>query len=798
MFRNYLLVTFRNLLKNKVFTLINIIGLGIALSVCIVAFFNHMFNYEFDRNHENFKEIYRITCFRDMQGREQEYGRVPSTLGLLIKKDIPGILKASRLHRSGSMVKMGDDLFPAQISFVDPEFLEIFTFHSIYGDTKSVPGTGNVLISETMAKTLFGEEYPVGKSISLVNDQNKEFPFTVSAVFRDLPENCSFRIDILSHYETFLSMWGANDADWKLWTTALFIQVQEKSRIPFIAGSLKDYLPVQNKAREDFRINRFALVPLREVGSNSRNIWSSGLFPSLHPAALIAPSVMAIFILLLACFNFANTSFAVFSKRLKEIGLRKSFGGQRSQLVTQFMFETMIICILALFVGIAFASVLVPAYSNLWAYMSIKLSFSQYGMFWVFLLLLLLSTGFLAGVYPALHISSFNPVYVLRGTNIFTSSGKLSSVLLTLQFSISVMAVVMGIVFAQNADYQRNLDLGYDRDKLIVVPIPGELYTSYRNEIITNPKIISAEGTMNHLGWGSYRRPIKDAEKQLEVDVMDIGSEYAQTIGLRLIDGRLFDKNRAEADRTNGSIIVNQKLVKDFDWPDGVGRTVSLYDTTTLTVIGVVEDFYISGVWEEIEPAMMRVEDNRQFSADSRQFVVLVVRANPEDLPGVLDFMDLKWKAMGTNYLFGGRLQEDLMQEEKDINGSILKVNVFLAIVATLLSLIGMYNLVSLDIIKRTKEVGIRKIQGAPVLVLMFLVSRKFLIVLLISSVLGCAGGYFMSLMLMDSIWDYFTKITPGILLLSALIMILATILTISVKVVRAALRNPVDSLRYE
>jgi putative ABC transport system permease protein len=791
MFRNYLLVTFRNLLKNKIFTLINIVGLGIALSVCIVAFFNHMFNYEFDRNNENFDEIYRITCFRDMQGREQEYGIVPSTLGLQIKNDIPGILRASRLQRAGSTVKMGDNLFPAQISFVDPEFLEIFTFPSVNGDTKSIPGTGNVLVSETMANTLFGDEYPVGKVISLINGLNKEFTFTVSGVFRDFPENSSFRIDILSHYENFLSMWNVNDADWKLWTTALFIQVQEKSLMQSIAGSLKSYLQVQNRAREDFRINRFSLIPLKDVGSNSRTIWSSGLFPSLHPAALIAPPIMAIFILLLACFNFANTSIAIFSRRLKEIGLRKTFGGQRSQLVSQFMFETLIICGLALLAGIALASVLVPAYSSLWAYMSIKLTFSQYGFFWIFLLLLLFLTGFLAGVYPALHISSFSPVYVLRGTNLFRGSGKLSSILLALQFTISVMALVMGIVFARNADYQRNLDLGYDKDMLIVVPMPGPLFTSFRNELISNPKIISAEGTQNHLGWGSYRRPIKDSEKQLEVDVMDIGPDYAQTVGLRLADGRLFDKTRAEADKTNGSIIVNRKLVQDFGWPDGVGRTVTLYDTTTLTVIGVVEDFYLNGVWQEIEPAMLRISSGPEFN-------VLVARAKPEDLPGVLDFMGQKWKAIGTNQIFGGRLQEDLMQEEKDINGSILKVNLFLAIVATLLSLIGMYNLVSLDIIKRTKEVGIRKIQGAPVSLIMFLVSRKFLIVLLIASVLGCTGGYYMSLMLLDSIWDYFVNISAGILILSALIMIIATILTISVKVTRAAMRNPVDSLRYE
>ena len=205
MFKNYLLVTFRNLLKNKIFTLINIVGLGIALSVCIVAFFNHMFNYEFDRFNENFNEIYRITSFRDMQGREQEYGIVPATLGLEVKKDIPGIERAARLMRTGSPVKIGDNIFPAQISYVDPEFLDIFTFTLINGDKKSITGQNNVLVRETMSKTLFGEEFPVGKTISIVNDQNKEFTYTVGAVFTDLPDNSSFRIDILTHFDNFLA-----------------------------------------------------------------------------------------------------------------------------------------------------------------------------------------------------------------------------------------------------------------------------------------------------------------------------------------------------------------------------------------------------------------------------------------------------------------------------------------------------------------------------------------------------------------------------------------------------------------
>jgi ABC-type antimicrobial peptide transport system permease subunit len=791
MFRNYLLVTFRNLLKNRVFTLINILGLGIALSVCIVAFFNHMFNYEFDRTHKNFDTIYRINSFRDMEGRDQEYGLVPATLGLEVKKDIPGIERAARLMRTGYPVKVGVDIFPAEISFIDPEFLDIFTFTIINGDKKAIESQGNVMVSKTMAAKLFGSDYPVGKTISLVNNSNKEFTYTVGAIFEDLPENSSFRIDILSSYDNLKLMSGLSDSDWKVLATAIFVQVPDKTLLPSITQSLKNYTGVQNRAREDFRITRFSLVPLKDVGSNSRNTWSSGLFPSLHPAALMAPPIMALFILLIACFNFANTSIATFSKRLKEIALRKTFGGQRSQLVTQFMLETLIICFLALIVGIILAEFLVPAYSSLWDYMKIELTFTRYFFFWIFLILLLLLTGFLSGVYPAMYVSSFSVVNVMKGASPFRGAGKLSSVLLALQFSISVMALVLGLVFSKNAVFQRTLDLGYDRDKLIVVPVAPELSTSFRNEILSNPKIISAEGTQNHIGFGTYKRPIKDASKKLEVDIMDIGPGYASAMGLRLVEGRMFDKSREKADITNKSIIVNQKLVNDFGWKNAIGMTVTLYDTTKFTIVGVVKDFYLRGLWQKIEPTLLRLTASDQYN-------ILAVRTETKDLPDVLDYLSLKWKSQATNFIFGGMYQEDTMQEEKTINNSILKVNVFLAVAATLLSLIGMYNLVSLDIIRRTKEVGIRKIQGAPVPLIMYLVSKKFLIVLVIASVIGCAGGYYMSNMLMDSIWDYFVKIKPGMLIVSATIMVVATVLTIVFKIGRAALRNPVDSLRYE
>jgi putative ABC transport system permease protein len=791
MFKNYLIVASRTLLKNRVFTIINIFGLGLALAVCIVAFFNHMFNYEFDRNNENFGEIYRINSFRDMQGREQEYGSVPATLGLHLKKDIPGITKAARLTRSGSPVKEGDEVFPSQISYVDPEFLDIFTFNLVQGEKESIESQGNVIISSTMANRLYGNDFPVGKALTIVNDRNAEFSYTVTGVFEDLPQNSSFRIDILTHFDNFMKMWNVNDADWKFNVTAIFIQVPDKSHVPSINASLRNYVAVQNRAREDFILNRWVLVPLKDVGANSRTTWNSGLYPSLHPAAVISPPLMAIFILLIACFNFANTSIATFSKRLKEIGLRKTFGGQRRQLVQQFMFETLMICSLALLTGIAIAQWLVPAYSSLWAYMSIELTFTAYPVFWLFLILLLAVTGFLSGVYPALYVSSFSPMDVIKGTSGFKGTGRFSATLLTLQFTISVMALVLGVIFVSNARFQKTVDRGYDKDNLIIMPLPPENYVSFRNEVRGNPMITAAEGTQNHVEWGKSRRPVKDGEKQLEVDMLDVGPGYPSAIGLRLVEGRMFEEGRVGADRSAGSVLVNKIFVSGFGWADPVGHTFTMYDTLKYTVIGVVEDFYTSGLWQKIEPTFVRL-------AQQDWYYSMAVRGSKEDLPAILEYLREKWKEQGTNFVFGGRLQEDVMQEEKDINGSIMKVNIFLALAAAILSLIGMYNMVSLDVIKRTREVGIRKIQGAPVPGIMFLMSRKFLVVLGLASLFGCIGGYYLSYSLLDSIWDYFVGIKASMLIFSALGVVLATMLTIIFKIMRAATRNPTVSLRYE
>lgn len=790
MFRNYLLVTLRNLYKNKIYALINILGLGIALAICIVAYFNHMFGYDYDRNNENFKELYRVTSNRQMQDREQEFGVVPAPLGPDIVKELPAVERAARLMLSYSPVKVGIENFNRNVTYADPDFLDMFTFHIVDGDQQGFKDPNNVLISEEMATALYGKEEAVGQPITIFNDDNKEFTYTVAGIFEDLPLNSSFRIDILTNIENFLTMWHVEDVNWSQFARVLFLQVPDPSAIPLIKQDLDQYVAVQNSANESFTITGFNIIPLKEVNKRSRDTWNNSLYPGLHPAAVLAPLMMALTMLLIAAFNFANTAIASAGKRLMEIGIRKMAGGTRRQLLIQFLIENYIICFLALLVGIAGATILVPAYGSMWEYMNLTLSFSQYPGFWIFLVLLLLFAGFVAGAYPALYISSFKPLKILQSRTRLGKGGPLAKILLGFQFTISVLSIVSGIIFSMNAMYQEKTDLGYARKELIVVPIQPKNFTSYFEAIEKDPRIKALAGTQEHIGFGWYLRTVEDEDQEREVDVMDVGPRYLQTMGLTVLDGRVFDPDRVEADRGK-SIVVNQKMVDAFGWENPVGRTVRVNDTIQYEIIGVVKDFFANGMWAKIEPMMLKLPD-------SDIYRTLAVRANSEDLPGVLDFLRETWVKMIPNYPFEGMYQEDTLQEEKAINRSIKQIYIFLAIVATILSMIGLYTLVSLSILNRTKEIGIRKVMGSPVLRIWLVLSKGFLINLAISSLIGCVGGYYLSLMMLDSIWDYWLDFTPGIYIYSVLIILTATAATITGKVYQAALQNPVNCLRYE
>jgi len=791
MIRNYILTALRNLYKNKLFALINVIGLGVSLAICIVAYYNHMFGAEFDMMHSRSDQIYKINSIRDLQGRMQEYGITPMALGPMISGGISGVESVIRFDRNRLSVKHGNEVFSRLIAFADPDYFRAFDLPLVSGSYESFLGKGNIMISEQLAEIHFGDQNPVGEMITVYDSEGKPFDFVIGAVFKEITQNSSLQFDALLLFENYIDIFGLDEQSWTNFVAATFLLVPDESQLPLIDSQIDEVIPVHNKANENFKINDFRLIPLADVADNSREIWGNWLYPGLHPAHKISPTIMALLILLIACFTFTNTAVSASSKRLKEISMRKVFGARRSQIIAQFWGENLFICFLALLVALFFAKYLIQAYNKMWDYMTLTMSFKENVDFWLFLLIILIMTGIIAGTYPAVYISSFKPMNILRQKVRLGGASLFSKILLFLQITISVVSLVGGIVFSRNAYYQETLDMGYDKDMLIVAILRNQSdYEVYRQSLLKNPKIISVAGTNYNIGWGNYRRGVEYREMKYEVDVVHFGLGYIETAGLDLIRGRVFEPEFEQSDAEN-SIVVNQKFVKDFMMEDPVGKQVSIDDTIILTIVGVVNDFYTNDFWAPLEPTMIRLDDDDWFG-------IIAVRSLNEDREEVLEYMKSEWERIIPSMPFNGEYQEETMAEAREINNSIKKIFLFLAVAATLLSLIGLYNLIMLNIISRTKEIGIRKVLGASILNIAVRINLSFVIILIISSAVGCVGGYYLTKMLMSSIWANHIGFELFNYLAAFFGMIIVALLAVSWRIYVAAITNPAESLRYE
>jgi putative ABC transport system permease protein len=791
MFKNYLIVTFRNLGRNIFFVLINIIGLGLALAVCIVAYLNNKFDADFDKYNVNSEKIFKVEFERPVQERPQWYGITPISLGPVVRNDISGVDEIVRIRMSNSPVKVGEKNFNKRIAWCDTSFFKVFTVKMISGSPTSIGDKNTIFINDELAEIYFGDGDPIGKIISVFSDSEEERTFLVGGVFERLPLNSSFYFQAITSIDNFIEMWKINEHDWQTWIAGTFLYLSDPSDASTVEQLLQKYIPVQNDARKDFQIEKFRLVPLTKMAHIAWDLWSNSFRRSLHPAAVGAPPVMAIFILLIACFNFMNTAIAFSSRRLKEIGVRKVAGSKRIQVIMQFMGEYFFLSLLSILLAILFGRYLTSLYSRMWEYLNLNLSFSEIPQLWIYLLLLLILTTLLAGAYPAFYISRFNPVYIFQDKLKIGSRNILSKILLTLQFLISVLALVSGIMFSRNARFQDTIYLGYDKNNIIAVPVRNHShFVAFRDIIKANPKIRMVGESEEHIGNSNFSRTIEYQTVKNEVQMLDIGDDYFATMGLRLLDGREFPPELELTDKES-SIIINKKFVEEFGIQNPVGQRVMMDDTIPLNIVGVMENIYLYGVWSKIQPMILRRGVNERMRT-------LAVRASQGDLEEVNHFLEEQWKELVPDNPYAGFFQDDLMDEARDINKNIKNVYIFLAFIATILSAIGLYTLVSLSIIRRTKEVGIRKVMGASIPRIIRILNREYLIILIIASIGGCMSGYWLSKMMMDSIWDVFTDVTVFTFLVPVIMIFAIAAITMGWKIYVAASRNPTESLRYE
>lgn len=792
MLKNFLLITLRNMMKNKLFIFINIFGMGVAIACCIVAYFAYEYDAKFDAVHRHGNEIYRLSAVREFDRQLTKFGIAPLPLGMIVDQNFKDVDKSSRYFFSWSNFKREDDLFQSNLSYVDPEFFDMFSFEFIKGEPKALRDISSVFISDKMAITLFGSaEEAFGKTITQVYGVNLK-EVKIAGVFREPPQNSSFFTrDAYMHFENCKDEHtDATDNNWKQEAT-IFLQINDPNRISTVHKQLQPYVENNNKVREDFVIKEFALDHFPTMAHQDRAAdVQSWTFEAPPIAAIVGTSVMGILILLIACFNLTNTAIAISSRRLKEIGIRKVMGGLRKQLITQFIGETTLICFLSLLVGLLVAEFLTDGWNAMWEYMRISPHYLDNPQFLTFLFSVLIFTGLLAGSYPAFYISNFEPISILKGKLKFGGTNNFTRILLGLQFAISLIAIVSAIAFLQNARFQKEYDLGFDSKGSVIAWLSSkEEFETYRNSLQGNPQIISMAGAASGIFSNRAHEPVKHESKQVEVDIIEVGDHYLKTMDLTLVEGRDFRQD-SETDKKE-SIIISQKMASLFGWEKPLGKEIIWKDTVKLYVVGVVKDVYTYGLWRSMEPLMIRYVGPEKYGQ-------IVVNSGSSNVAEVNKYMEARWKEIFPNRLYNGYMLVNNTNEVEEVNENIVTMYSFLGIIALMLSATGLFTLVSLNIIKRTKEIGVRKVLGASIGNITRIINMEFFIILLLASIVGCGASYFAVDALMDSIWDYYLSTTTLTFIVSIVIMFTISALVVGYKVFSAASMNPVSTLRDE
>lgn len=793
MIKNFILLAFRNFLKHKLFVLINILGLGTAIACCIVAYLNNKFESDYNKQFDKLDIIYKVNSFRKINDREQRYALSPATLATVLSNELKEGEYVVRFTRNGANIKYGNEadskLLNLSLGFADKDFFKMFSFKLKSGSLQNFNDKGNIIITDETAKKYFGDSDPIGKSLTIFDHKGLPVELNVVAVLEDIPLNSMVVFDVITSMENYFKFNGFEEFDWKDFIAATFIIIPNKADVDQVEKSLTKFIHIQNKAREDFTITKFQVQSLRQFTKESRDFWGNWLNADLHPAQRIAPGIMAILILLLACFNFMNTSISVANTRVKEIGVRKVVGARRGNLVIQFIGENALICLMALIVSLFIASFLLGEYNKMWSYMILKMNLSENIPFWFFLVGMLIFTSIAAGAYPAFYISSFKPVAVLKGMFRFKGAGLFSKFLLVLQMMISLIALISSIIFTQNAKYQEEFDMGYQKESIIVIPLVEGLKPETLKETFkSNPDIVEMAVTSNHIGWGSYPRTIQYVDRKTEVRVLDVNIDYLKVMGLKFIEGRGFDQEYENSDPFK-SVVVNQLFLKEMNISDPINKIIKL-DTLDLKIIGVVKDYYNS-LWEKQNPTLF-------ISRGEKSQGILIVKTYNKKKKEVIEFMKKEWSKLVPNYPFTGVQQTEILQEALSVNKNIKQINIFLALTAIALSLVALYTLVSLNIIRRTKEIGIRTVLGSSNLSVVYLISKPFIVILLISSIAGAIFGYYLNTMMLKSLWAYHTNINILSIAIPVILLFILSFAILTYRVYKTLKQNPVKSLRYE
>lgn len=792
MFASYVKLALRNLYRNKLYALINIFGLSVAIACCIAAYVNYEFSQSYDAFHSKRDRIYAVHTYKMLNKQHQEWATVPIPVAPLLASDVTGIERACRMVITRGVMRRGEHVFNETFHYADPGFFEMFSFKLLQGEPGFLQDKRSLALTEEIATKYFGQSDPIGEQVVLTTTGEEQLSFVVAAVISDPPANSTLHFDIVVPFDAYVDIYDVAPQDWSHFARTSYLELAPGADLSAIETQLATYLAPTNEHNPDWKVAGFFLEPMSNWAFVAQELRGDPYY-SMHPAAIIGPSVTALLVLLLACFNYVNTAIAFASRRLKEIGIRKVVGGMRGQLIVQYLSENLVLCLIALLLGLGLAHIFVPAYNALWPYIDLKLTYSDNVQLFSFLIVLLIFTAVAAGAYPAFYVSHFRPVTIFRGQLKLGGTNPLIRVLLTFQFALSIAAMVCGIVFSQNAEFIREADLGFERNQNLVVPVQSaQDYRVLKQALASHPDILNVGASRNLIGRSWHSVEIESEQQESQVQLFQIGERYLETFGHTVLQGRALDWN-LQSD-LDAAILVNEKLVEEFGWDSAPGKYVKLRfeeQEKEYRIVGVVRNFHAQGVWGPVEPAVMRL-------CQPEQYRYVSIRIAEDKLGATASHIQAEWKRLFPHRPYDGFFVDELLAEAMRVNESIRQVFVYIAIISVLIAAMGLFALVSLNIARRTKEIGIRKVLGASLARIGQLISREFMLLLTAACVLAIPMGYYLVNPLISSIFTYHVGFGAFPFALSFALMFVVALLTVGMHVYQAATANPAQALRDE
>jgi putative ABC transport system permease protein len=809
MFKNYFKIAFRSLWKNKGYSTLNILGLAVGLATCLVIILYVVDELSYDRFYKNASNIYRINSDIKFGGANLHFVQTSDMMGQLLKKDYPQVQEYARLYNNSGdkLIKKGNEFIDElRVAHVDSTFFRVFDLPVIEGDARTALDEPNtVVITESVAKKYFNDLHVIGKTLEEKDGQSTK-PYKITAVIKDIPRNSHMNVQFFFSMKNVNYQWGQltshnfntyvvlrNGTDYKAFQKNFTAYIDK-----YVLPEARAFMNI--KSMDEFRkagnYLEYNLIPLRKIHLYSD--YSFEMTPPGNIQYVYIFGAVALFILLIACINFINLSTARSANRAKEVGIRKTLGTERRTLITQFLVESTLTVVISLLIAIGITWLMLPFFNNV-AGKSIQINEMLDPNIFAVIVLLPFVVGLLAGSYPAAFLSKFNPITVLKGnSNTKYKKSTLRNVLVVFQFTTSIILIIGTIIVYKQLNYIQTKKLGFNKDQVLVINGTGSLGNNakaFKEDILAMSGVKS--GTLSSFlpvssssrNDNTYSKDaVMDSKNGIDMQTWTVDYDYIKTMGMEIIKGRNFSKEFADSNAT----IINETTAKFLGYDDPIGEKIYYANNngskTSLDIIGVVKNFHFESLRQNVGPMCMRLGTDRglaSFKIDAAKSKNLIAQ------------IESKWKSMAAGLPFTYRFLEDSFNEMYRNEQRISKLAISFAILAIFIACLGLFGLATYMAEQRTKEIGIRKVLGASVGNVVNMLSKDFIILVVIASLIAFPVAWWA---MHNWLQDFAYRINIGwwVFIAAGAIAFLIAFITVSSQAIKAALANPVKSLRTE